>query len=144
MKVIDLISNTHNTCARAHKYTRQIKVTPPELSGARSARAAETVRPKTFFVLQALKEILPNVIVQGIPSVNRAVINVQEGDSSRPSEEERCGADHTVLSRWQAFLAAKLVESGSVVSDDIQTISCHRVDLFFVVFWTQSLSILHG
>lgn len=56
----------------------QIKVMPPELTGAKSARAAETVRPKTFFVLQALKAVLPQVIVQGIPSVNRAVINVQE------------------------------------------------------------------
>lgn len=55
---------------------------PPELSGAKSARAAETVRPKTFFVLQALKAVLPGVIVQGIPSVNRAVINVQEQATS--------------------------------------------------------------
>lgn len=56
----------------------------PELSGAKSSRAAETVRPKTFFVLQALKAVLPQVIVQGIPSVNRAVINVQENtDSAR-------------------------------------------------------------
>ncbi|CAM9548880.1 unnamed protein product, partial [Hapterophycus canaliculatus] len=54
---------------------------PPELTGAKSARAAETVRPKTFFVLQALKAVLPGVIVQGIPSVNRAVINVQENAS---------------------------------------------------------------
>lgn len=72
--------------------TKKIKVMPPELSGAKSARAAETVRPKTFFVLQGLKDILPDVIVQGIPSVNRAVINVQEPDSSRPAKEERyCG-----------------------------------------------------
>ena len=71
----------------------QIKVMAPELTGAKSARAAETVRPKTFFVLQALKAVLPQVIVQGIPSVNRAVINVQEntdgggaGGASAPEE----------------------------------------------------------
>lgn len=65
---------------------------PPELTGAKSARAAETVRPKTFFVLQALKAVLPHVIVQGIPSVNRAVINVQENaDSARPGERWVCG-----------------------------------------------------
>lgn len=61
----------------------------PELSGAKSLRAADSVRPKTFFVLQALKAALPQVIVQGIPSVNRAVINVQELDSSKASSEER-------------------------------------------------------
>lgn len=74
---------------------------PPELSGAKSSRAAETVRPKTFFVLQALKEILPDVIVQGIPSVNRAVINVQEPDSSRPGKDERycdmCSGETVIL-----------------------------------------------
>lgn len=55
---------------------------PPELTGVQSQRAADTVRPKTFFVLQTLKTVLPGVIVQGIPSVNRAVINVQEPDAS--------------------------------------------------------------
>lgn len=70
--------------------SRQIKVMPPELTGAKSARVVDTVRPKTFFVLQALKAILPGVIVQGIPSVNRAVINVQEHDgSSSASANER-------------------------------------------------------
>lgn len=66
---------------------------PPELTGAKSARAAETVRPKTFFVLQALKAVLPGVIVQGIPSVNRAVINVQENasGSAAGAAKERWG-----------------------------------------------------
>ncbi|CAN0455660.1 unnamed protein product, partial [Ascophyllum nodosum] len=62
----------------------KIKVMAPELTGLKSLRAAETVRPKTFFVLQSLKAVLPGVIVQGIPSVNRAVINVQEPDALAP------------------------------------------------------------
>ena len=32
-------------------------------------------REKMFFVMQTLKKMLPNVIVKGIPSINRAVIN---------------------------------------------------------------------
>lgn len=67
----------------------QIKIMPPELSGLKSLRSADSVRPKTFFVLQALKATLPSVIVQGIPSVNRAVINVQEQDSSKTGGNER-------------------------------------------------------
>lgn len=35
-----------------------------------------------YFALQALKTELPNVIVQGIPTVNRAVINYEEGQSA--------------------------------------------------------------
>ncbi|CAN0198144.1 unnamed protein product, partial [Phaeothamnion confervicola] len=38
---------------------------------------------------QALKAALPNVIVAGIPSVARAVINVQEGPSVVPGDGER-------------------------------------------------------
>lgn len=34
--------------------------------------------PSTFFMMQALKVAVPSVIVQGIPSVNRAVINEEE------------------------------------------------------------------
>jgi DNA-directed RNA polymerase III subunit RPC1 len=34
----------------------------------------------TYFIMQELKTALPNVIVQGIPSVNRAVINETDKD----------------------------------------------------------------
>mmetsp|Transcript_14938 Transcript_14938/g.17148 ORF Transcript_14938/g.17148 Transcript_14938/m.17148 type:complete len:1480 (-) Transcript_14938:355-4794(-) len=37
--------------------------------------AVKSMPPTTFFVMQALKTALPQVIVQGIPSINRAVIN---------------------------------------------------------------------
>ena len=35
----------------------------------------DTSREKMFFVIQTLKKMLPNVIVKGIPTINRAVIN---------------------------------------------------------------------
>lgn len=100
----------------------KIKVMPPELSGAKSARAAETVRPKTFFVLQGLKDILPDVIVQGIPSVNRAVINVQEPDSSRPAKEERY---HLLVEGYG--LAAVM---GAPGIDGTRTRSNHIIEVF--------------
>lgn len=71
------------------RWSNQIKIMPPEASGVRSLKAADSVRPKTFFVLQTLKSTLPGVIVQGIPSVNRAVINVQDLDRSKTGGEER-------------------------------------------------------
>eukprot|EP00536_Pseudo-nitzschia_multiseries_P010257 jgi/Psemu1/319821/estExt_fgenesh1_pm.C_3060011 len=37
----------------------------------------------TYFCMQELKNILPNVIVQGIPSVNRAVINETDKDGKQ-------------------------------------------------------------
>ncbi|KAI9912862.1 hypothetical protein PsorP6_006479 [Peronosclerospora sorghi] len=49
---------------------------PPSYKGTRGdSRGA-------YFALQALKADLPRVIVQGIPSVHRAVINYQEGGES--------------------------------------------------------------
>jgi DNA-directed RNA polymerase III subunit RPC1 len=39
----------------------------------------------TYFAMQMLKAALPEVIVQGIPTVNRAVINETEKESGKPS-----------------------------------------------------------
>ena len=36
-------------------------------------------KTQTFFTLQTLRKMLPQVIVKGIPSVSRAVINTLEG-----------------------------------------------------------------
>jgi len=41
--------------------------------------------PPVYFYMQALKTQLPLVIVQGIPSINRAVINEEEGPNGKPS-----------------------------------------------------------
>ena len=41
------------------------------------------MRGQHFFALQALKTMLPNVIVQGLSSVSRAVIAKKEGSSDR-------------------------------------------------------------
>lgn len=40
-------------------------------------------KEKMFFVMQSIKMMLPNVIVKGIPSINRAVINKQQKDESK-------------------------------------------------------------
>jgi DNA-directed RNA polymerase III subunit RPC1 len=48
----------------------------------KSGRSA-TLPPSTYFVVQALKAALPNIIVQGIPSVNRAVINEENKGGRR-------------------------------------------------------------
>ncbi|CAM9584599.1 unnamed protein product [Chrysoparadoxa australica] len=57
----------------------QLHVNPPKPSGT-STKFGGThgIRPNDYFVMQALKACLPDVIIQGIPSVSRAVINVQE------------------------------------------------------------------
>lgn len=36
-----------------------------------------------FFVMQTLKKMLPNVIVKGISTINRAVINKKQNDESK-------------------------------------------------------------
>lgn len=56
----------------------KIKVFPPELKDSSKGIPAHQ---KVYFVIQALKAALPHVIVQGIPSVSRAVMN-EETDSS--------------------------------------------------------------
>ena len=52
----------------------KLRVYVPAHSDVRSV----TMPPTIYFMMQALKVSLPNVIVQGIPSVNRAVINEEE------------------------------------------------------------------
>ncbi len=47
--------------------------------------------PSTYFMMQALKVALPSVIVQGIPSVNRAVINIPSVNRAVINEEEKNG-----------------------------------------------------
>jgi DNA-directed RNA polymerase III subunit RPC1 len=50
----------------------RLRVYVPEYSGTKSGSLS------VYFAMQALKDALPEVIVQGIPSVNRAVINAEE------------------------------------------------------------------
>ncbi|CAM9833807.1 unnamed protein product [Pylaiella littoralis] len=103
----------------------KIKVMPPELTGAKSARAADTVRPKTFFVLQALKAVLPGVIVQGIPSVNRAVINVQENSSGSAAGTNNESRYHLLVEGYG--LAAVM---GAPGIDGTRTRSNHIIEVF--------------
>ncbi len=43
----------------------------------------DTSRDKMYFVMQGLKNMLPNVIVKGIPTIIRAVISKLENDESK-------------------------------------------------------------
>ena len=56
----------------------KLKVYPSE--GKESSKGI-AAHQKMYFVIQALKAALPHVIVQGIPTVSRAVIN-EEIDKS--------------------------------------------------------------
>jgi len=44
-----------------------------------TVRPVENTKSSFYYVLQQLKEQLPNVVVKGIPSVTRAIITVDEG-----------------------------------------------------------------
>lgn len=43
----------------------------------------DTGRDRMYFVMQTLKKMLPSVIVKGISTINRAVINQKQGDESK-------------------------------------------------------------
>ncbi len=62
----------------------QLKVFPPVPKGTgKYGRTGDTgYHSKAYFILQTLRTSLPNVIVKGVPSVSRAVINIY--DSSSP------------------------------------------------------------
>jgi DNA-directed RNA polymerase III subunit RPC1 len=64
--VIVVSSNRQN-----ERYCR-LKVLPPELKDSNSRMSSHQ---RMYFILQAIKSALPSVIVQGIPTVSRAVIN---------------------------------------------------------------------
>jgi DNA-directed RNA polymerase III subunit RPC1 len=67
----------------------KLRVYIPSHTDSRST----TIPPTTFFIMQALKATLPQVIVQGIATVNRAVIN-EDGKGGRTSFHlliEGCG-----------------------------------------------------
>lgn len=63
----------------------KLRVFPPELKEVSSTRngfqAGVPTHQRIYFVLQALKAAIPTVIVQGIPTVSRAVIN-EETDAN--------------------------------------------------------------
>lgn len=68
----------------------RLRVYAPETTRSKTKKAP----PSLYFTMQALKVALPQVIVQGIPSVNRAVINKQEASGSSGSND---GATYHLL-----------------------------------------------
>ena len=56
----------------------KLKILAPEMKES-TGKGISTIK-KLYFVIQALKFALPGVIVQGLPSVSRAVINEEVND----------------------------------------------------------------
>lgn len=76
--VIRMLKDCHVKVKRGSK--SKIRVYVPERSDKPGASP-----PPVYFVMQALKVALPLVIVQGIPSINRAVINEENGKDGKTS-----------------------------------------------------------
>jgi len=64
------------------RHPDRLRVLPPELKEGRGGNAVPPQR-RIYFVIQALKAALPEVIVRGINTVNRAIVNKVEGDEKR-------------------------------------------------------------
>jgi DNA-directed RNA polymerase III subunit RPC1 len=77
MPVLRLVKDKH-VIVTSSKATR-LKVFPPD---AKETNRGVPVSKRVYFVIQALKAALPNVIVQGIPTVSRAVINEEVDNAS--------------------------------------------------------------
>ena len=75
-----LLREEHVLLKKGSNSKMRVLVPPP------SGRTSSEKKPATpaYFTMQMLKSVLPDVIVQGIPTINRAVINesTKEGKSS--------------------------------------------------------------
>lgn len=54
-------------------------------ASSRSESSKKAGPTSDYFIMQQLKSVLPNVIVQGIPSVHRAVINEMDSQNGKPT-----------------------------------------------------------
>lgn len=63
-----------------YRHPDRLRVLPPELKEGRGGNAVPVGR-RLYFVVQALKTALPEVMVRGIATVNRAIVNKVEGAS---------------------------------------------------------------
>ena len=70
------------------KYSEYITVLPPEPKASNDLNnKGIPTHQRSLFISQALKNALPGVIVQGVPTVSRAVINVEEIKSKGVKKE---------------------------------------------------------
>jgi DNA-directed RNA polymerase III subunit RPC1 len=70
------------------KYAELITVLPPEPKQmADKDGRGVPCHQRSLFITQALKNALPSVIVQGVPTVSRAVINVEETKGKVKTEQ---------------------------------------------------------
>ena len=99
---------------------------PPAITAAKSTQEWTELSVDTrnrgddqYFTLQRLKELLPKVIVNGIPSVHRAVLNKVE----KPTPHMNLLIDGTGL----------LKVMGTVGVDHTKTITNHVMEIFEVL-----------
>jgi DNA-directed RNA polymerase III subunit RPC1 len=97
-----------------------VVVVPPE-SGlrARGSTGKEPVRGEGYFALQRLKAELPHVIVQGIPSVSRAVI----------TQDEKPAADGSPVFKLLVEGQGLLEVMGTTGVDAANTVSNHIAEV---------------
>jgi DNA-directed RNA polymerase III subunit RPC1 len=75
--ILRLLKEKHViACEKGHR----LKIFPPEVKDSSKGIPSHK---KIYFVVQALKAALPSVIVQGMPTVSRAVINEENDDSGK-------------------------------------------------------------
>ena len=67
------------------RHPDRLRVLPPDLKEGRGGNAVPMGR-RIYFVVQALKTALPEVMVRGIATVNRAIVNKVEGPQAGPEE----------------------------------------------------------
>lgn len=67
------------------RHPDRLRVLPPDLKEGRGGNAVPMGR-RIYFVVQALKTALPEVMVRGIATVNRAIVNKVEGQQAGPEE----------------------------------------------------------
>jgi len=71
--------------------TRKIKLKPSNIQKVNAAKLHiepyDKTKEKMYFVMQTLKNMLPAVIIKGIPTINRAVINRQMQLKDQEKEE---------------------------------------------------------
>lgn len=99
----------------------KIIVTPPDPKPNSKYKGDHGFRSKSYFVMQALKKVLPEIIVQGIPSVSRAVISCIE--TKEASGES--GSQYHLLVEGMGLAAVM----GSAGIDGTHTLSNHIVEV---------------
>lgn len=80
-----------------------------------------------YFVMQTLKYMLPNVIIAGIPSINRAVINKQERDKNLPPPSDKKDEKYKYELLVEGYGLKKVMQTPGV--DHTKTKTNHIIEI---------------